>query len=97
MHAEAGLIWLVLSVRLPRTPGTRLLRDHLAGRLREAQEAGRIDARVDAVHAADALLALADGLSSHLLQDLHTPDEAPAVLRDHLNHLFGRTAEPLAT
>jgi len=35
--------------------------------------------------------------SRRLLQDLHTPDEALAVLRDHLNHLFGRTGDPRAT
>ena len=57
--------------------------------LREAQDAGRA-AAVYPAHAADALLALTDSLSSHLLQELHTPDEALAVLRDHLNHLFGR-------
>ncbi len=77
--------------------GTRLLRDHLSGRLREAQDAGHVAAELDPGHAADALLALTDGLSSHLLQGLHTPDETLAVLRDHLNHLFGRTGEPLAT
>lgn len=37
---------------------------------------------------ADALLALTDGMSSHLLQGLHAPDEVLAVLRDHLNLLF---------
>jgi AcrR family transcriptional regulator len=102
VYVQALVAWIGRAIANPElarymADGTRLLRDHLAGRLREAQEAGRVATGLDPVHAADALLALTDGLSSHLLQGLHTPDEALAVLRDHLNHLFGRTGEPLAT
>ena len=101
-YVQALVAWLGRAIANPAlarymADGTRLLRDHLTGWLREAQDAGRVAAGLDPVHAADALLALTDGLSSHLLQGLHTPDEALAVLRDHLNHLFGRTGEPLAT
>ena len=101
-YVQALVAWLGRAVANPElarymAEGTRVLRDHLADRLREAQEAGRLARTLDPAHAADALLALTDGLSSHLLQGLHTPDEAVAVLRAHLNTLFGHPEEVPAT
>ncbi len=72
--------------------GTRMLRDYLAEQLRLAQEAGHVDDDVDRTLAADALLALTDGLSSHILQNLHTADEGRKVLAEHLDRLFTRRA-----
>lgn len=94
IYVQALVAWLGRTVDNPElahylADGTRLLREHLAGLLRHAQAAGRVAADRDPVHAANALLALTDGLSSHLLQGLLSPDATQAVLLDHLGHLFG--------
>jgi TetR/AcrR family transcriptional regulator, transcriptional repressor of bet genes len=70
--------------------GTRVLRDQLAERVREAQRAGRVSTSADPVRTADGLLAFADGLTSHVLQNLHTPRQAREVLREYLDRLFAR-------
>lgn len=70
--------------------GTRQMRDYLTDQLRRSQPSGQVFARIDSGLAADGLLTVTDGLASHLLQGLHTPDTARAVLAEHLNHLFDR-------
>ena len=89
VYVQALVAWLGRTIANPALArymleGTRTLRDYLAGQLRPAQAS----ARFDPVRTADGLLAFADGLSSHLLQDLHTPDEALAVLDEYLDRLF---------
>jgi TetR/AcrR family transcriptional regulator, transcriptional repressor of bet genes len=93
VYVQALVAWLGRAIANPELArymleGTRVLRDGLAAQLRLAQQAGRVPARFDPVRTADGLLAFADGLSSHLLQDLHTPDEALAVLDEYLARLF---------
>ena len=93
IYVQALVAWLGRAIANPELArymleGTRLLRDYLAGQLRLAQRSGRVPARVDPVRTADGLLAFADGLSSHLLQDLHTPDEARAILDEYLDRIF---------
>jgi TetR/AcrR family transcriptional regulator, transcriptional repressor of bet genes len=89
VYVSALVAWLGRTIANPELArymleGTRVLRDYLAGQLRLA----RISTRADPVRTADGLLAFTDGLSSHLLQDLHTPDEALAVLDEYLDRLF---------
>lgn len=93
IYVQALTAWLGRSVENPglaryMLEGTRLLRDGLAERVREAQRAGRIAGTVDPVRTADGLLAFADGLTSHVLQNLHTTEEAHEVLREYLDRLF---------
>lgn len=93
IYVQALVAWLGRAIANPELArymleGTRLLRDHLADQLRVGQRSGRVPARFDPVRTADGLLAFADGLSSHLLQDLHTPDEALAVLGEYLDRIF---------
>jgi len=88
VYVQVLVAWLGRTIANPELArymleGTRALRDHLAGQLRLAQVS-------NPVLTADGLLAFADGLSSHLLQDLHTPEEAPAVLDAYLDRLFER-------
>lgn len=95
IYVQALVAWLGRTVDNPElahfmADGTRLLRGYLVTQLSQAQEAGRVSADRDPVPAANALLALTDGLSSHLLQGLLTAAETRAVLRDHLDNLFGR-------
>lgn len=70
--------------------GTRQLRDHLAEQLRHARQSGQVSDKVDPQRTADGLLAFIDGLSSHLLHDLHTPEAATQILTERLNELFGQ-------
>jgi AcrR family transcriptional regulator len=70
--------------------GTQRLRDCLADQIHRAQRAGPIPDRIDPLRGADALLAVTDGLSSHLLQGIHTPQATLDILAAHLDHLFGR-------
>jgi AcrR family transcriptional regulator len=93
IYVLALVAWLGRAVENPELArymleGTRELRDRLADLLRTAQAAGRVAARIDPLRTADGLLAFADGLSSHLLQNLHTPQEAEDVLREYLARLF---------
>jgi TetR/AcrR family transcriptional regulator, transcriptional repressor of bet genes len=93
IYVQALVAWLGRAIANPELArymleGTRLLRDYLADQLRLAQRSGRVPARFDPPRTADGLLAFADGLSSHLLQGLHTPDEALAVLGEYLDRIF---------
>jgi TetR/AcrR family transcriptional repressor of bet genes len=93
LYVQALVAWLGRSVDNPElahfmAEGTTVLRGYLVAQLRQAQEAGRVAADRDPVAAANALLALTDGLSSHLLQGLLTAAQTRAVLRDHLGNLF---------
>jgi hypothetical protein len=49
-----------------------------------------VSAAANPVRTADGLLAFADGLTSHVLQHLHTPKQAREVLREYLDRLFER-------
>lgn len=64
------------------------LRDHVADRLRAGQESAQVPARVAPVPTADALLATADGLTSHVLQGIHDPDAAVRAIDTMLDLLF---------
>ena len=95
VHVQALVAWLGRGIAHPEltaylTDGTRRLRTYLAGQVRLGQRAGRVARRADPGLAADGLLALTDGLASHLLQGLHTREEVQAVLTDHLDRLFDR-------
>jgi AcrR family transcriptional regulator len=101
VQIQALVAWLGRSIAQPEltdymTGGTRQLRDHLSHQLRRGQHTGRLSSPIDPALAADALLALTDGLAAHLLQTLHTPESALAVLTDHLDHLFGYHGPPPA-
>lgn len=93
-HVQALVFWLGRVIDDPAATrylveGTNVLRDHLAAQIR------LLSTEVDTELVAEALLAFADGLSSHVLQNLHTPEHAVAILTDHLNHVFpahGRSA-----
>jgi AcrR family transcriptional regulator len=96
LYVQALVAWLGRSVDNPElarfmAEGTTVLRGYLVAQLSQAKEAGRVAADRDPVAAANALLALTDGLSSHLLQGLLTAAQTRAVLRDHLDHLFAGT------
>lgn len=96
VYVQALVTWLSHGETNPELAeymlqGTRTLRDYVAGQLRGAQQTGDIADAVDPVRTADGLLALADGLSSHLLQDLHTTDTALNVLAERLGQLFNRS------
>lgn len=94
-YIQAMVTWLGRGTSNPdlaqyMLEGTRYLRDYLADQLRHGQQAGRVAGTIDPVLTADGLLAITDGLSSHLLQELHTPETATKVLAEHLDHLFGQ-------
>ncbi|WP_020496232.1 TetR/AcrR family transcriptional regulator [Sciscionella marina] len=93
VYVQALITWLGRSAEHPELAGyllegTRRLCEYLATQLRQAQRDGRVRARVDASRTAEELLALTDGLSSHLLQNLYTAAEARAVLAERLDQLF---------
>lgn len=95
VHMQAMVTWLgrgVINPDLARYmhDGTAQLREYLAEQLRQAQQVGHVPDKIDPISNADGLLALTDGLSSHLLQDLHTPEAALNILAQQLNHLFGQ-------
>jgi AcrR family transcriptional regulator len=95
IYVQALAAWLGRSDENPELArylleGTRILRDQLAERIREAQRTGRVSAAANPVRTADGLLAFADGLTSHVLQHLHTPKQAREVLREYLDRLFER-------
>lgn len=95
VHMQAMVTWLGRGTSNPELArymheGTAKLHEYLADQLRAAQQAGRVPDRIDPLHSADGLLALTDGLSSHLLQDLHTPQAAMNILTEQLRHLFNQ-------
>jgi TetR/AcrR family transcriptional regulator, transcriptional repressor of bet genes len=61
----------------------------VAGQMRSAQESGEVRADLDPDREAVALLALMDGLVSHLLVGHYSAQEALAAVDGHLDRLFG--------
>jgi TetR/AcrR family transcriptional regulator, transcriptional repressor of bet genes len=95
VHVQALIAWLGSSAANPDLArylleGTQRLRDYLADQIRQAQRSGHVTDTIDALRSADGLLALVDGLSSHVLQGIHSPQAALKILAEHLDHLFGR-------
>lgn len=95
VHAQALIAWLQsgsANSDLARylLEGTQRLRDYLADQISRAQRDGHVPDAIDPWRSAEGLLALVDGLSSHILQGIHTPQAAVEILAAHLNHLFGR-------
>ncbi|GGX35560.1 TetR/AcrR family transcriptional regulator [Streptomyces lomondensis] len=56
--------------------------------IRYGQDTGEIPEHVDAVHEAQSLLALADGLTMHVLAGHQPPETARAVLQRHIDRLL---------
>jgi AcrR family transcriptional regulator len=97
VQVQALVAWLGRGIAHPEltaymTEGTDQMRAYLGDQIRCGQRAGRVAARVDPDLAADGLLAVTDGLASHVLQNLHSADGALAVLTDHLGRLFDHPA-----
>ncbi|MDR7300665.1 TetR/AcrR family transcriptional regulator [Haloactinomyces albus] len=63
--------------------------DLVAGQIRRGQENGDIPAGVDPKQEAVALVALTDGLVSHLMVGHYTGEEALSAVDNHLDRLFG--------
>jgi TetR/AcrR family transcriptional repressor of bet genes len=93
-YVQAQLAWLA---QIPRdeeltrylVEGTHRLRDHLAAQLALAQQAGDVPLTLDPTRAADGLLALTDGLISHVLQGFLDVTTAGAVIDEYLGVVFG--------
>jgi len=68
--------------------------DLMVGQLHRAQERGEVAVDVDVERAAIALVALIDGLVSHVMVGHYTTDEAMAAVDLHLDHLFAGTRQP---
>ncbi|MFJ8827869.1 TetR/AcrR family transcriptional regulator [Streptomyces sp. NPDC102467] len=64
------------------------LHDLIAWLVRYGQDTGEILPHLDADHEAQTLLALADGLTVHVLAGSHSPAEAQAVLQRHSDRLL---------
>jgi TetR/AcrR family transcriptional regulator, transcriptional repressor of bet genes len=99
IHAQALIAWLARPEADPAVTeylraGTTLQFDYLAAQLEQARRDGQVAAEVDPRLAAESLLALTDGLISHVLQGLHSEEHAARVLTHHLRVLFGRPAGP---
>ena len=95
VHVQALITWFGSGAANPDLArylldGIQRLRDYLADQIHQAQRSGHVPDTIDPQRSVDGLLALTDGLSSHLLQGIHTPQAAMKILAEHLNHLFGR-------
>lgn len=64
----------------------------LARQLRDAQQAGQVDADLDADTVAAGLLAMTNGLGSSVLGGQRDGAAALAILTYHLDQLFSRTS-----
>lgn len=98
LYVQAVIAWLGRAITHPESArytheGTTRLREYVAEQLRRGQRRGQVPERVDPDLTAHGLLAFADGLASHILQGLHSPDSALDVLAEHLGHVF-RGREP---
>lgn len=71
------------------TPQPDRLEGFLTAQLRAAQEAGAIAPEKDPAMTAAGLLAMVNGLGSSVLGGQRTGEVASAVLRHHLDELFG--------
>ncbi|MFI6375147.1 TetR/AcrR family transcriptional regulator [Streptomyces sp. NPDC050546] len=89
-------VWLAFVSRAPA--GERLpavlrdtygkLHDLIVWLIRYGQDTQEIPEHLDAVEEAHALLALADGLTVHVLAGHHSPEAALAVLQRHVDRLL---------
>ncbi len=75
------------------TPQPDLLEGFLTQQLRSAQEAGAIDPEKDPAMTAAGLLAMVNGFGSSVLGGQRTGEEALAIVRHHLDELFGPARE----
>ncbi|CAM3859838.1 TetR/AcrR family transcriptional regulator [Nocardiopsis rhodophaea] len=73
----------------PFIDGPNRLERQLADVLRKAQATGELPAGLDPDHEAARLTAVNHGLGTSVLVGQRTPEAAQAVLRYHLDHLFG--------
>lgn len=64
------------------------LHELIAGQLRTAQRESKVSARIDVDHEAATIVAVTDGLMSHLLVGHYTVDSAKAVVEEHLDRIF---------
>jgi transcriptional regulator BetI-like protein len=64
------------------------LHTYLATQLRRAQHRGMMPVRADPAREARTLLAVLDGLATHVLDGLRTAQDAQQALDDHLDTLF---------
>lgn len=69
--------------------GIPALRALFAGLLRQAIERGEVGPDRDAEAEAMLLISLADGLTSFVLLEVHTPEDALRLIDHHLANLFG--------
>lgn len=80
----------------PFVDGPNRLENHLADLLRRAQQDGELPPDRDAATEAARLLSLSHGLGTGILVGRHTAEDAQAVLRYHLDRLFGPAECPSA-
>ncbi|KEF09174.1 MULTISPECIES: TetR/AcrR family transcriptional regulator [Streptomyces] len=76
------------ALRTGAQEGIPALRGLFADQLRKAMEQGEVRAERDADDEAMVLICLADGLSTYILLDVHTPEKAVQLLDMHLSQLF---------
>lgn len=94
VHVQALVAWFGsadAAVARYLVEGTRQLSGYVAAQLLLAQEAGSVSLGVDVVRCADGLLALSDGLTSHVLQGVQSVESALLILSSYLDFLFGRS------
>ncbi|WP_243087498.1 TetR family transcriptional regulator C-terminal domain-containing protein [Streptomyces sp. 891-h] len=64
------------------------LHDLVEWLIRYGQDTGEIPRHFDPASEAQSLLAVADGLTVHVLAGHHSPETARTILRRHLDHLL---------
>lgn len=80
----------------PFVAGPNRLERQLVDAIEQAQNAGELDAERDAALEAASLLTLSHGLGTSVLVGQRTAESARAVLRYHLDRLFGAPTEAKA-
>ena len=93
VYVQAMVAWLGRATIDPvlaayMSQGHLHLRDYLSNRIREGQATSQVPTRIDPMSTADALLAAADGLTSHILQGIHQPTVAVTAIDELLGHIF---------
>lgn len=96
VYVQAMITWLGHAAENPELAGylregTQRLTDYLAEQVRQGQRDGLVRERLDPARVGEGLLALTDGLSSQVLQNVYTPKQATRILDEHLDTIF---AEP---
>lgn len=91
--AIVGLAFLAQAAMHPKIAGilrasVAQLEEFISGQIRRAQEGGEIHGDRDAVRETGTLLALADGLTAHILAGQRTLEAALVALDEYLGHLF---------